>query len=68
MGTITPISDAAKALETAVVADIHARLTALETAAKTDTNKVETFIKTNWAHFVSWSGIAVTLAKVFGKL
>lgn len=64
----TPVKDAAKTLEQVVVADLHARVTALEATVKTDASKVATFVKTNWAHFVSWSGIALTAAKVFGKL
>lgn len=35
---------------------------------KHDASDVWAWVKTNWAHFVSWAGVGLTALKVFGKL
>jgi hypothetical protein len=52
----TPVKTAAANLESAVVADIHTRLAALETTAKSDAAKVKAWVATNWPHAVTWIG------------
>jgi len=59
----TPVKTAASNLESAVVADIHARLSFLETAAKSDAAKVKAWIATNWPHAVTWLGGAWVAVK-----
>lgn len=42
---------------------IEQRLQALEAKAKTDVTGAEAWLKANWAHFVTWAGIAYTIVK-----
>jgi len=63
----TPVKTAASGLESAVVADIHSRLAALEATASSDAAKVKTWVATNWPHFVSWAG-GIGLAVKLGVL
>ena len=50
------------------IAAIKAHLAALEAKAVADEKAVSTWVKNNWLHVVNAGGIAVTIAKVFGKL
>lgn len=43
--------------------DIESRIQKLEAKAKAEEGKIWTFLKTHWAHFVSWAGIAYTILK-----
>ena len=52
----TPVKTAASNLESAVVADIHTRLAALETTAKSEAAKVKAWVATNWPHAITWAG------------
>jgi hypothetical protein len=73
LGQATPAAAPAvsASLGQTVDADIAAlklKVAAIEAAAKTDFAKVRAWVGTNFLHFVNGAGIAVTLAKVFGKI
>lgn len=42
------------------IAFLRARVAALESTAKTDWSDVKLWIKTNWAHFVTWGALAAS--------
>jgi hypothetical protein len=46
-----------------IAADIEARLKVLEAKAEAEETKISTWIKTNWAHFVTWAALAYPLIK-----
>ena len=46
-----------------VVADLQARIKALETKAQAGESKVMGWLKSNWAHFVTWTGIVYSMLK-----
>lgn len=46
-----------------IVTDVEARLKALEAQVSAKEHKFVTFVKNNWAHFVTWAGIAYPLLK-----
>jgi hypothetical protein len=52
----------------AEVTILESRLTALESAAKTDWARFISGFKSNWAHYATWAGLGVVIAKLFGKL
>jgi hypothetical protein len=52
----------------AEVTILESRLTALESAAKTDWASFVSGFKSNWAHYATWAGLGVVIAKLFGKL
>lgn len=39
---------------------LRARVAALESTAKTDWTDVKSWVKTNWAHFVTWAALAAS--------
>jgi len=47
---------------------LKSRLAKLETAAQADWAKLVAGFKRNWAHYATWVGLGVTIAKLFGKL
>lgn len=58
-------------VETPVVAEVQtigqtvdARLATLEAAAKSDYAKAKAWLAANWAHFVTWAGIAYSSGAV----
>jgi hypothetical protein len=46
-----------------VATSVESRVAALEAKAKSDVSKVAAFLKANWAHFVTWAGVAYSLYK-----
>jgi hypothetical protein len=43
--------------------DIENRIKALEAKASAEESKIATWLKTNWAHFVTWLGVAMAFVK-----
>jgi hypothetical protein len=46
-----------------VVVDVEARLKALEVQVAAKESRFVAFVKANWAHFVTWVGVAYPLVK-----
>jgi hypothetical protein len=50
------------------LAAIKAHLAALEAKAAAEEKALSTWFKNNWLHIVNAGGVAVTVAKLFGKI
>lgn len=67
MADVTPTAAAdVKAAYDAELALVKARLAVLETDAKTDWADVKAWLKTNWLHLVTWTGVGALVVKIFG--
>jgi hypothetical protein len=61
MTTIQPTAHTIGNALTEAEAAIRERLAVLEASAKTDEGKIVTWVKTNWAHFVTWAALAAPI-------
>lgn len=52
----------------ATIADVEAALAAFAASAKGGESKVATWLKNEWAHLPTWTGVVLMLLKVFGKI